>query len=84
MIVNVFLRDISCHDAKPLEVIIIIIIIFSFYIALITNVCMRFTNILLTRSLDLVLACTQCAHSPLPGEHSSQALLDAQKLFDQQ
>ena len=25
-----------------------------------------------------------CAQSPLPGEHSSQALLDAQKLFDQQ
>ena len=27
---------------------------------------------------------TSCAQSPLPGEHSSQALLNAQKLFDQQ
>ena len=33
----------------------IIIIIFSFYTALITNVSKRFTNILLPRSLDSVL-----------------------------
>ena len=43
---------------------IIIIIIFNFYIALITNVTKRFTNILLPRSLDSVLAHTHyCVHN---------------------
>ena len=30
------------------------------------------------------LARTHCAQYPLPGEHSNQALLDAQKPFDRQ
>ena len=42
---------------------IIIIIIFNFYIALNTNVSKRFTNILLSRSLDSVLANTHCVHN---------------------
>ena len=41
----------------------IIIIIFNFYIALNTNVSKRFTNILLPRSLDSVLARTHCVHN---------------------
>ena len=44
---------------------IIIIIIFSFYMALITNVSTgeRFTNILLPRSLHSVLVRTHCVHN---------------------
>ena len=41
----------------------IIIIIFSFYIALNTNVSKRFRNILLPRSLDSMLARTHCVHN---------------------
>ena len=48
-----------------LNLLIIIITIFSFYITkiTITNVSKRFTNILLPRSLDSVLACTHCVHN---------------------
>ena len=47
----------------------------------------RFTDIAMYPGHCDSIACphTMCfAQSPLPGEHSSQALLDAQKLFDQQ
>ena len=39
----------------------------------ISDVSKRFTDILLPRSLDLVLARTHCVQSLPPGEHSSQA-----------
>ena len=59
--------------------------IFSFYIALNTNVSKGLYKYTISPVIRFS-AClhTLCAQSPLPGEHSSQALLDAQKLFDQQ
>ena len=53
------------RNIKLLAYLIIITIIFSFNVALNTNVSKRFTNILLhvPRSLDLVLACTHCVHN---------------------
>ena len=63
--------------------ILIIIIIFRFYIVLNTNVSLyRYT---VTPVIGFnTCPHTMCAQSPLPGEHSSQALLDALKMFDQQ
>ena len=43
--------------------IIITIIIFCFYIVLYTNISKRFTDILLPRSLDSILARTHCVHN---------------------
>ena len=64
---------------------IIIMIIFNFYIALNTNVSKRLKKYTITPVIGFS-ACphTLCAQSQPPGEHSSRALLDAHKLFDQQ
>ena len=55
--------------------IIIIIIIFHFYIALNTNVSKRLTDILLPRSLDSILARTQCVHNLHVGQNWDVSLM---------
>ena len=93
-ILIVVLKGIKTVSASTCEVIIhllrcidpwlliIIIIISSFFIALNTS----WTSLSALQITPVIgfSACphTLCAQSPLPGEHSSQALIEAQKLFD--